>query len=214
VVARRLRDVRTGCETSPYVADVPSITLVQKFTYRDLDEEFSNRYHFTGTPPADYAGWHTLATALGTLVASVFSSNVHIVRAYGYLSDGTDSVMTVDYTVGGLSPIAGTAGPVGVFAPGDDAMTVRWDTGRRNSRGKAIYLRKYYHGVGMDSSDSDKVDSSQLGALAALGTSLLSDWGSTTSKLCGPDGVTPTLPHASPWITTRTLKRRGRRPPS
>lgn len=196
------------------MADVPSITLIQTFTYRDVPEEFSNRYHFTGEPPADDAGWTTLVSSLATIVASVFSSNVHIVRAYGYLSDTTDAVATVDFTVTPHSPIAGTAGPVGTMAPGDDAMTLRWDTGRKNSRGKTIYLRKYYHGVGMDTSDSDKVNSAQLDNLQAAGASLIADWGSSSSKLCGPDGVTPTLPHASPWITTRTLKRRGRRPPS
>src|SRR6266576_2358533 len=38
----------------------PSLTIVKRFNYRgDVDEEFSNTYHFSGTTPADAAAWKT-----------------------------------------------------------------------------------------------------------------------------------------------------------
>jgi hypothetical protein len=196
------------------VADTPSITIIKTFTYRSAPEEFSNRYHFTGMVPADAGDWHDIAVALGTMEASVYTSNVSVVRAYGYLSDGTDAVATIDFTVSPLSPLAGTAGPIGTAAPGDDAMVCRWKTARVSSKGKPIYLRKFFHGVHLDDTDSDSVNATQLTALQAFAEDALSPWGSTDAVLAGPDGVTPANPFALPLITTRTLKRRGRRPPS
>lgn len=196
------------------MADVPSIVLVQSFTYRDAPEEWSNRYHFTGTAPADPTGWHDLAVALFTLVKPCLPATNSLVRAYGYLNDTDHAVATVDFTTGGLSPIPGTATVSGNVAPGDTAMTCRWKTARLTSKGKPIYLRKYFHGVLLNTTDTDKVAAAQETALSTFATAVLTNWGSTSSKLCGPDGVTPTAPAASIWATTRTLKRRGKRPPS
>jgi hypothetical protein len=208
-----LRDVRSGWKTYRLVADQPSIVLVQKFTYRDAPEEWSNRYHFTGTAPADLTGWHDLAVALFTLVKPCLPATNTLVRAYGYLSDTTDSVATVDFTVSPLSPIPGTATVSGNVAPGDAAMTCRWLTAARTSKGKPIYLRKYFHGVLLNTSDTDKITDAQHTALQAFAAAAIVDWGSTSSQLCDKNGNVPTNPAASIWATTRTLKRRGRRPP-
>lgn len=202
------------CNTYRLVADTPSIVLVQSFTYRDAPEEWSNRYHFTGTAPADVTGWHDLAVALFTLVKPCLPATNTLVRAYGYLNDTDHAVATVDFTVSPYTPIAGTATVSGNVAPGDAAMTVRWKTDRLTSKGKPIYLRKYFHGVLLNTADTDKIAAAQETALSTFATAVLSDWGSTSSHLAGPDGVTPHAPAASIWATTRTLKRRGRRPPS
>jgi hypothetical protein len=183
-------------------------------TYRDAAEEFSNRYHFTGEAPVDHTGWHDLAVALWTILAPMFDPTITLVRAYGYLDDGTDSVMTIDFTAVPLAPLPGTGTVSGIRSPGDAAMTSRWKTARVNSKGKPIYLRKYWHGVQQDTTDHDKVAGTQHSAQQTATAALIADWGSTSSQLCGPDGVVPTLPSASIWVTTRTLKRRGRRPPS
>lgn len=196
------------------MADVPSITSIKSFTYRDAPEEWSNRYHFSGEPPADQAGWVTLAQALATIEKPCFDTSVTIVRMYGYLADGDDAVAVVDFTVSPLTPVHGTATLSGDLAPGDAAGTVRWLTDRRTSKGKPIYLRKYLHGVQQDTTDKDKITAAMLTAYGTYGTALLSPWGSTTNALCDSLGVAVTAPHASPWVTTRTLKRRGRRPPS
>lgn len=191
-----------------------SITLIQSFTYRDAPEEYSNRYHFTGSPPTDHTGWHDLAVALFTLLVPVLPATVSLVRAYGYLADGDDAVATVDFTASPLTPIHGTNAAAGSPAPGDAAMTVRWKTARLTSKGKPIYLRKYFHGIWLSTGDADRIASAQFTALQAFAAAAVVDWGSTSSQLCGPDGVVPAVGSASPFVTTRTLKRRGKRPPS
>lgn len=196
------------------MADVASITLVQAFTYRDAYEEWSNRYHVNGDGPSDDAGWQALGEAIYTALKPCLPPAVSLVRAYGYLSDTTDSVSTIDWAASPLSPIAGTQTSSTRIAAGDSAMTCRWPTGRRNSKGHPIYLRKYFHGVAYDGDDQDKVDSGVETALQTFATAMLAELGSTGLFMAGPDGVVPTGASASPWVTTRTLKRRGRRPPS
>ena len=202
------------CDTYRHVADVASIVLVQKFTYRDADEEFSNRYHLNGDAPSDDAGWQAVADGIWDAISDVMLSSVHLVRAYGYTSDTTHAVATIDYTVTPLTPSPGTLSGSGSIAPGDAAVTCRWSTGRTSSSGKPIYLRKYWHPALADSTDHDLVSSAQKTALDNAGTGLLAEIGSTGLFMAGPDGVVPTGSHADQWVTTRTLKRRGRRPPS
>lgn len=193
----------------------PGITTIKSFTYRDAVEEWGNSYHFVGDAPSTDADWISLCSALATLEKTVLPITTSIVRAYCYddLSPGHDSVLTID--PGGIFPIVGTATYTtgSYLAPGDAAMWIRWKTARTNTNGKAIYLRKYFHGVIVSPAggDGDSVQSGQYSALLALGASLngtSGDW----PGIAGPDGVAPGAHTASPYATTRTLRRRGRRP--
>lgn len=188
--------------------------MVKSFTYRDAPEEWSNRYHLAGTIPSTLSEWVALAQALAAEEKTLFDASCHVVRAYGYLSDGTDTVATVDFTVSPLTPVAGTLSLSGEACAGDAAWTLRWSTGRLSSKGKPIYLRKYFHAVQANTSDADKVAAAQITAGLAFGAAVLTNIGSTGATIAGPDGAVPGTPHADPWITTRTLKRRGKRPPS
>ena len=193
----------------------PGITLIQSFTYRDAVEERGNSYHFVGDAPSDDAAWELVVAELVALVKAVLPVTTSIVRAYCYpdLSPHHDSVLTVtDATFGATTGSLST--PSGSFlAPGDAAMWIRWKTARTNTHGKPIYLRKYYHGVIVSPAggDGDTIQSDQHTAYLALGTALNTpsgDW----PGLCGPDGVAPGARAASTYATTRTLRRRGRRP--
>jgi hypothetical protein len=196
------------------VPDVASVVLVQKFTYRDQPEEWSNRYHLNGGAPADATELQAIADAIFDLLAPALTTAVSLVRAYGYSADGEHASSSVDYTVSPLTPPQGSFASGTVSAPGDSAATVRWPTGRVNSRGKAIYLRKYFHGIRNDPSDFDKLYGSELTAMQAFADGMLDELGSTGQFMAGPDGVVPIGAHADPYLTTRTLKRRGRRPPT
>lgn len=191
----------------------PGITLIWSFTYRDQPEEWGNTFHFT-TPFADEAEFKNVVSDLCNMMSLVLTASSSSVRAYGY--DDTDEAhkyvwdMTVSPgdSVPGAFPSAGTAA-----AAGDQAATVRWDTGRKSSRGKSIYLRKYIHGPALEPTDPDELKSTYLTALQAFGDSLLSPT-LTGAVMAGPDGQAPTgACLASKWVTTRTLKRRGKRPP-
>jgi hypothetical protein len=191
----------------------PGIVLVKRFNYRGQNEEWSNKYHFTESPPANPTDWRTLIDALANKEKTVYSAGTHIVRAYGYSDTDNDAVFSVDYTAL-AEEIAGTFNEVGMsHAAGDAAVWVRWLTPDHNSRGKPIYLRKYFHGAEAEATDHDQIAVDQKAALLAFGTALAGGTGAITGfTICGPTGAVAGAVGASSWITTRTLKRRGRRP--
>lgn len=199
------------------MANPPGITSIKSFNYRGAIEEWGNTYAFLGDPPADLTAWEGLASALFTMEKAVLPPNVTIVRAYTYddvNADPQHASFTLDTGEAGL-PVTGTetVGGGGTLAPGDSAAWVRWKTDRTNTHGKPIYLRKYYHGVIVVAADSDgdTIYSDQVTKYRALGTALNTASGAWPG-LCGPDGVAPGASTSSSYATTRTLRRRGRRP--
>ncbi len=192
------------------------ITLVKKFSYRgDSTEEFSNTYHFTGTVPSDATAWLALMNALATQEKTCYPSGVSIIRAYGYATDNPadDSV----WGSGAITPISGTLATSGLpLAPGDSAVWVRWKTSRVNSNAKPIYLRKYFHpAVMQNATGGDDIYGTQYTNLQAFGTKLM-DGSFDSGRTLTAQGHTDTLISrtSSLYVTTRTLKRRGKRPGS
>jgi hypothetical protein len=190
----------------------PGITIIKSFAYRGGTEEWSNQYHLSDNG-SDPAAWRAIVDDAIALEQPVVSDHVTFLRALCYDDTDSDSVYTYD-----LADFAGTVlGTLvsGALYPlsGDDACWVRWDTGRRSSTGKKIYLRKYFHDVWYeDAAHRDYVASAQRTALQALGDGMLTAFSGSVSMV-GPDGNVPPGPAAtSPYVTTRTLKRRGRRP--
>ena len=194
--------------------DTASLVLIKSFTYRDEAEEWANTYHFEGTVPADANAWQTLATGWINEEKHLYSPATHVVRAYGYEPGSNHANWVHDYATASPPGIPGDLTMPGgeALAPGDAAATVRWSTGEYNSRGKLIYCRKYYHGVYMQTSDHDRVAASQLAAYNQFATIVTSGFFPGSAKYCGPQGADLRDPRADPFITTRTLKRRGKRP--
>lgn len=195
------------------MASVVGITLIKKFTYRgDTNEEYSNHYYLTGAIPADSAAWHTLMDALIAQEKTVYPNTVTVVRAYGYDSDAEDATAVEVYTP---TPVAGTLtlgtgdGP----APGDAAVVARWKT-TRTANGKAIWLRKYFHPAIQESGTADNTSSEQYAAINAFVTKL-KDGSFLDARLIRSRTHAETFLTANGntgYITTRTLKRRGKRP--
>lgn len=193
--------------------DMPSITIVKRFLYRTVNEEFSNTYHFSGTTPVDDAAWKTLADAIIAAEKVATGSWVHFVRAYGYIAGVEHSVAQIDYSVAPNVIVDGTMTVgSGIGVSGDVAATTRWYTGELNSRGKKIYCRKYFHGILADGGVFDKLDTGQLAKLNTFGAKLIDGTLPGSFKYCGPQGAALGPPQTSQWLTTRTLKRRGKRP--
>lgn len=193
--------------------DTPSIVLVKRFTYRGQNEEFSNKYHFSGTTPVDTAAWKALADAMITAEKPTVDSRVSWVRAYGYVAGNDNSVAQIDYTLPPNTVVSGTAAlTAGYETPGDVAATVRWYTGALNSRGKKIYCRKYLHGVMRHATVPDQLNAVNSVALATWAAKLIDGTLPGTFRYCGPQGAVLSAPAVDPWLTTRTLKRRGKRP--
>lgn len=191
----------------------PGITTIKRFNYRgDPNEEFSNTYHSAAAIPDDDTFRNWVADIVNE-EAKVLLTEVSIIRAYGYADTDKPSNFVWDFTVTpsdivpGLFPATGAT-----ITPGDTAYWCRWDTGRKNSKGKAIYLRKYFHPGLIEPGSNDLLHPTLKAALQTFADTL-GGTGPNGFTLAGPDGQQPPGPNeASTYITTRTLKRRGKRP--
>jgi len=190
----------------------PALVLVKRFTYRGTTEEWSNKYHFAESPPINPAAWKTLADAVAAAEKLIYTSVTSIVRAYGYDDGDSHSVCTIDYAALGAT-IPGTFTTSGAGNPGDVAAWIRWSTSKRTSKGKPVYARKYYHDVYQQSGFPDQLISTQKTAFQTFGDKLKS--GTIPGfTLCLADGTDADTCTVSQNLTTRTLKRRGKRPPT
>lgn len=202
------------------------VTLVKQFTYRgNSAEEWSNTYWFTQSTPSDATAWKALADAVAASEKIVYPSTTKIVRAYGYDSPndvtGEHAAWTYDY-LGAAESISGTYVPsAAIPQAGDDAWWIRWRTTRRTSPGgKLIYLRKYFHPPYTGSGGGDSV----VAALRTLGTThgnkMIDGTLPSARKLCAMHHTEDAASfdsgdvEVSTYVTTRTLKRRGKRNPT
>lgn len=191
--------------------DTPSITINKRITYRGLPEITSNTYHFSGTTPTNDDEWHTLAKAIWAVEGKLAMPNVKFVGYLGYQAGNNHAVSIKNYLEDGTPLLPGTSDTSGdgEQMPGDCAVWVRWTTPERTSRGKRIYLRKYFHEVPF----SNDAPSNQWVANAQVyGAKMIDGTLPGGFKICGPQGAPASNPFVSPWVTTRTLKRRGKRP--
>jgi len=190
---------------------------IKEFTYRGSDEEWSNTYVFDGTAPVGFAAWEAFADDWATDEASILPATVDIVKFYGYADADPDSspAYVHDWRVPPSGPRAGTFSMTGRLAlPGDSAAWIRWSTGRLSLKGKKVFLRKYYHPAIVTSGESvDEVAAGWITAAEAFAQDLIDGTGAAGVTLADPhDGETPVEMGVAPFVTTRTLKRRGKRP--
>jgi len=196
------------------MASVTGLTLIKSFAYRgDATEEFSNTYHFKNPPPGDDASWTVVMNDAVAKERSCFPAWVLYSRAYGYDSDDPKAhhVFQHDFTIPGPPP-GGQHPEAGNRMSGDQAACVRWRTGRLNSDGKPIYLRKYLHAGFISPSAADDLEATYKAQLELFGSNTAgigSIHGGLRSRT-HDETVTDGTP--IPYVTTRTLKRRGRRP--
>lgn len=190
-----------------------SIVSIKSFTYRGAAEEWSNKYHFQGDAPSTPADWRSLCDAFAELEAPILGDQVDIVRFLCYADDGEVAAYSYDLAafagvVPGTYPALASAD---LIESGDVAGLIRWNTGRLSSKGKPVYLFKYYHGVLHDSGAIDTLRASLKTAYATFANDVRSasgDWPGLADKT----GTAPVGYLAETYLTTRTLKRRGRRP--
>lgn len=192
------------------------LTVTKAFAYRGVDEEFSNSYVFSGPNPADQTAWQAWADKVKDLEKPLFANTVRFVDWYGYDEGSWEAKPTrIDATGSWLASVIGTMPTSSsVPAPGDAAFWVRWDTGQFNSQGKKVYLRKYFHGCYLGAAGGDGILGAQRTAALAYGAKMY-DGASLigTARIARENGALPIAHDASTYATTRTLRRRGKRPP-
>lgn len=199
------------------MATLAGLTLVKHFPYRDIpSEETSNQYWFKSSPPGDEASWTVLMNDVLNWEKIVFPDTVKYVRAYGYDDDSSTANHVFAHTFDPGTPPAGTYPGVGGFLmAGDQAAMVSWKTDKLNSRGKPIYLRKYLHHGYVDSTNNDRLVDSYHTALLNYAGNIRGLHGGLTnpSSEHHPGGSESVVSYdASIWVTTRSLRRRGKRP--
>jgi hypothetical protein len=199
------------------------VTLVKRFIYRDQPEEFSNSYAFKLAPPAegDTASWLQLYNDIVAREQHLFTSDVTFVHAYGYNSSDPKQhhVDQHDFEVPGPAP-KGTRTSTGNVGAGDQAAVVEFKMNRLNKKGKPIYLRKYLHQPEVQGVDHDQLDTTYYSILVTYSdigpNGIQSVHGGLRTGLdnngvdAPNDSVVATV--VPNYVTTRTLKRRGKRP--
>lgn len=189
--------------------------LVRHFTYRGSQEEYSSIYHLSGTQPANSAAWATVLGAIRDAEKPMLPSSVVWTDGYGYNAGSWETApQTADAHVVWTSSNTGSYSPsTDLPMAGDAAFWVRWTTGDFSSTGKPIYLRKYFHPVYTTAGTPDNVSSGQRTAAAAYADKMFD--GTTIAgglKICRPGGTVGNGESIAVYATTRTLKRRGKRP--
>lgn len=186
------------------------VLITQKsFSYRGAAEEYANVYHLSGTQPADQAAWQTLADAVKDLERPILPSSATWTTWLGY-NEGSENA---DFTGAHTGTLTGSLVTTSLApAPGDCAVWERWSTGDRSSTGKPIFLRKYFHPAYISTAGGDAVGTAQRTGLGSFGSGMVAGTLPGSMKVCRPNGHVGVTPLAATNVTTRTLKRRGRRP--
>lgn len=206
------------------MANPIGISIIKRMDYRGQAEEWSNHYHLTGADPADQAAFKTLVDAIVLEEKKCYQSSSSVVRVYAYNAaddpahnPNSHATWSWDYTVSPLTIVPGTlsiSSSTEHGMSGDQSYWVRWDSGRMNSKGKKIWLRKYFHSGGVLNFPVDQLTTNTVTAGNTFGAFMEGATIVGGRKLCGPDGLTTSGHGTSAYVTTRTLKRRGKRPPS
>lgn len=191
----------------------PGIVTYKTFTWRGAPEEWGNTYHFLGDAPSTPADWRSLVDDFLDLELLAVKTTVICTRAICYADTDSPSVYSYDLSAfGGTRGGAYNSGTEGsVVQEGGSAYMARWDTGRRSTKGKPIYLRKYWHPAMTESGDPDVIDGPLVTVVGTFALDVLSSSGAWPG-LAGPDGVAPVGHLAETQATYRTLRKGRRRP--
>lgn len=195
------------------MATVTGLTLTKTMNYRgDATETFSNTYWFKGPPPGNDASWEVLVNDVLTAEQKIFPASVSFYRALGY--DSNDEHAQHVFSKFFASP--GPA-PSGIYVPnaateiniaGDQAVMIEWATDRIGGRGKRTYLRKFFHEGFASLANTDNIGPDYVDYLIAVCDQLAEIHGGLRSQAHDLNTIANIV---SPYVTTRTLKRRGKK---
>lgn len=180
-----------------------SVRLTKSFPYRgDPIHQFSNRYYFDGSAPADTTAWHDLFDAIVLEEKALHLTDVTITGAFGYAPGSEVAVASQTYTTAGTLTVTGAK-----YVPGDCAVVLRQATTKRSTKNHPVYLFSYFHHVAVSgtSGEEDKVLAAQKTAVENFGNAWVSGItvGARTYKRCTPDGHLATGAHCLIWIGHR-----------
>ncbi len=128
---------------------IVGISITKEEQFRGRNEEFSNVYHFDAAVGMDPKN---LANAVAQRERPVFNSTVQFKswKAWGPTNQGKAANEML--AEGEFETMNGGAGLTQIYS--ELAAVVSWSTGRKNTRGQMIYLRKYLHVCGTEGSSA------------------------------------------------------------
>lgn len=184
-----------------------SVRTVKTFNYRgDPLKEFSNRYYFDGAAPADANAWHDLMDAVVLQEKAIYSSDVHIVGAFGYGLTSEVAIASKTYTTAGTLTLTGAS-----FVPGDCAAVMRMATTKLSVKNHTVYVFSYFHGVhGSTAGAADDLFANQKTQIDNFGAAWqtgITAAGGRVYKRTTPDGHATTGHLTDPWIGHRDFPR-------
>lgn len=186
---------------------MPSLKVLKTFTFKGATKQWSNRYFFSDSAPADNTKWTTLSDAVTAAEKAIHDA-----------SYGSTIVGTVGYDAGSEVPVfsktyalAGTAGWNALAAreSGEVCAVVRFSTADRTSKNHPIYLFKYYHGAFVASSaNPDTLYSGQKTAIDTYAANWITGFsdGVVNHHLCGPYGHLATGRLVQTYTTHRDFR--------
>jgi len=119
------------------------LVIVKSVLFRGVQQEFSNRYHYDGAAMGQAQGT-TLANNVKTIEQSLHSTDVTFLRYLVWEDTGLPGTSSM-LVQGSLSGVG--SGSTNASQDRERAVLVRWPAGT-DSRGRPVYLRKYYHTCG------------------------------------------------------------------
>jgi hypothetical protein len=104
------------------------------------DEEYDNVYYLEGpAEPPDAAGLEKLISEIASAEKPIHGTRVNFVRGRVWSAGGTkEQNITL-----ALVDLTGQGDLIGAQTFGELAILVEWECGRRNIKGRKVYLRKY-----------------------------------------------------------------------
>lgn len=185
-----------------------SVVITKRFTYRSAPREWSNRYHFEGTVPADGDAWETLVGHICDAEKLIYTPDVEIVRAEGYdVAGASSSSPHGDQVYTSLLAIPGTAdyGTDDIKSPGDAAILIRWSTPARSANNHPVYLMNYLHGVRLGATGGDAIAGGQVTKCETYAGAWITGFtdGTGARARCGPRGAVATGFYVHPEVRHR-----------
>jgi hypothetical protein len=173
------------------MAATPSLLVSYEFPGALASGVCTNRFHFSGGTPASDSAWHTLMDAVVTAMKATLTDYCEITSVKGYTASSDIAASEKAYTTTGTYSSSGK-----VFAPGEIAMLLRWETAAKSSKGHPVYLFNYIHGVLLSSGSAAGAQQLDAGLVAA-GAAFAQTWwnsgfsdGTNTYYRAGPNGAT------------------------
>lgn len=186
------------------------LSVTKKVLFRGVQQEFNNVYHYTLTG-ASTGPWQSLLEEVKAGEVRWHSTDVSFVRGAVWSSGGSIAQNQMLFQ----EALTGTGNQsLATAMDRERAVLIQWPAGI-DSRGKPVYLRKWFHSCGAavghswtnaELQNTTAIDSTTRGTLAAAADSDFTLIGTAGWQLCAESGrVEAASPSCHAWLEHHQL---------